>query len=183
MQALSRGDMHLQGWLSNSSDFLRALAVEDPTITNTELSLGEEETEKVLGIHLKAREDLLTFRVNHLDDIEFTPAWLASKVASLFDPKGMAAPVIVKAKIKLRELNTQGLSHSDAISDDDWSWWERWFAMLRQLNAVEIPRCFFPNEEGIVGTEIHGFGDASEEAHAAVVYLRHLFGSGEVVVR
>jgi hypothetical protein len=183
MQALSRGDMHLQGWLSNSSGFLRALAVEDPTITNTELSLGEEETEKVLGIHWKAREDLLTFRVNHLDDIEFTPTGLASKVASLFDPQGMAAPVIVKAKIKLRELNTQGLNHSDAISDDDRSWWERWFDTLRQLNAVEIPRCLFPNEKDIVRTEIHGFGDASEEAHAAVVYLRHLFKNGEVVIR
>ena len=116
MQALSRGDMHLQGWLSNSPDFLRALAVEDPTITNTELSLGEEETEKVLGAHWKALEDTFTIRVNHLNDVELTPAGLASKVASLFDPQGMAAPMIVKAKIQLRELNTQGFGHMDSIT-------------------------------------------------------------------
>jgi hypothetical protein len=91
--------------------------------------------------------------------------------------------MIVKAEIKLRELNTQGLGHVDSISDDDRSWWERWFDILRQLNAVEIPRCLFPNEKDIVRTEIHGFGDASEEAHAAVVYLRHLFKSGKVVIR
>ena len=69
------------------------------------------------------------------------------------------------------------------ISNYDRSWWERWFDILRQLNAVEIPMCLFPNDEDIVRMEIHGFGDASEEAHAAVFYLRHLFKSGEVVIR
>ena len=34
---------------------------------------------------------------------------LLSKVASIYDPLGQAAPALVKAKIELRELGTKGL--------------------------------------------------------------------------
>lgn len=81
------------------------MAVVDPNINYTEVSLGDEETEKVLGVHWKARGDTLTFPMSHLDDVEFTRLGLLSKVGSLFDPQGMVAPMIAMAKHKLRELS------------------------------------------------------------------------------
>ncbi|KAI9553611.1 hypothetical protein GHT06_021533 [Daphnia sinensis] len=44
-----------------------------------------------------------------------------------------------------------------------------------RLNGFEIPRCLFEREDFIIRTELHSFGDASEEAYAAVVYLRNVY--------
>ena len=53
---------------------------------------------------------------------------------------------------------------------------------MQQLRDVEFPRCLFPNEDNIVQTELHTFTDASEEACAAVCYLRHGYEDGSVVI-
>lgn len=50
-RALSEGDMHLQGWLSNSIEFLKAMAVENGPSDDAELSLDSDTTEKVLGVY------------------------------------------------------------------------------------------------------------------------------------
>ena len=118
-----------------------------------------------------------------LDDIAYTRVGIASKVESLFDPQGMAAPLIVKAKIKLRELGTKGLQWNDLVSNEDRDWWEEWFCVLQQLNDIDIPRCLFPDEENIVQSELHAFGDASEEAYARLSYIRNVYSDGRVLVR
>lgn len=101
-RALAEGDMHLQGWFSNSTEFLKDLAVVNVPLDDADLSLDNDTSEKVLWVYWKAREDVLTFRVGNLGDVAYTRIRIAIKVASLFDPQGMTAPIIFKAKIKLR---------------------------------------------------------------------------------
>lgn len=125
---------------------------------------------------------MLTFQVGNLEDVVYTRVGLVSKVASLFDRQGMVAPLVVKAKIKLRELGTRGLQWNDPVNEEDRNWWGNWLS-LQQLDAVEVPRCLFPKEHDIIRTELHGFGDASEEAHAAVIYLRQVYTGGAVIIR
>ena len=54
------------------------------------------------------------------------------------------------------------------------------FSSLAKLN---IPRCYFVREKKPVCRQLHGFGDASEQAIAAVVYLRTVYEAGDVDVR
>lgn len=49
------------------------------------------------------------------------------------------------------------------VADENLSWWKKWFGTLHQLNNIKVPRCLFPNEDHITRSEIHTFGDASEE--------------------
>jgi len=44
---------------------------------------------------------------------------------------------------------------------------------LLKVQCIPVERCYIPNsEENVVSFQIHGFGDSSEVAYAAVVYLR-----------
>ncbi|XP_045028849.1 uncharacterized protein LOC123471498 [Daphnia magna] len=110
-ETLAKGDMHLQGSISNSGAFLKTVAPTSMGVSSnlSELLLSSTDSEKVLGVFWNPKSDTLNFRVSGLDELVYTRAGIASKVASLFHPQGMAAPLIVKAKIKIRELGTKGL--------------------------------------------------------------------------
>ena len=43
---------------------------------------------------------------------------------------------------------------------------------IPRLSNLKIPRCLFREEDDLLMSELHTFCDASEEAFAAVVYLR-----------
>jgi hypothetical protein len=107
---------------------------------------------------------------------------LASKVAGVFDPLGTALPIIIKAKIRLRALGQSGLQWTDVVGEEDASWWFLWFKELQRLNKVAMPHCLFPDRETLESSELHTFCDASEEAYAAVIYIRNVYSSGQVVI-
>ena len=113
---------------------------------------------------------------------EYTRVRLTSKVVTVFDPLGLAAPLIVKAMVCLRELGVKGLRWSDLADVTDRVWW-KWFAIIRELFYVFIERCLFPEEGEIIHSQLHVFGDASEEAYAAVAYIRNTYNSGQVIIR
>ena len=173
--ALQFGDFHLEGWVSNSPEFLKKMKIEnlDP----------EKILVKILGILWDSRKDTLSYRFDALDTVSFTHAGLLSKVASVFDPLGRAAPLTVKAKAKLRELSLRGLKWKEVVTGEERQWWEQWLQKVKELESFESPRCLFPNEENIQETVLVGFGDASEEAFAAAVYLRHFYKDGSIQVR
>jgi hypothetical protein len=118
----------------------------------------------VLGLVWDTLTDSLGFRVENLEEFEFTRAGIASKVASIFDPLGTAAPLIVKAKIRLRSLGMKGVNLLGAVDESDESWWKCWFAVVLQLINTSLDRFLFPEENQIENSQLHTFSDASEEA-------------------
>lgn len=185
MNSLSAADLKLQGWISNSPEFIQEVVKTDRAVTTIPSAhpLTSESTENVLGIIWDTNFDTLGFRVAGSSDAVLTRVSLVSKVAGVFDPLGTASPLVVKAKIRLRALGLKGLDWSDEITGDDEIWWRSWFLALEQLNMLKMPRCLFPEEDQIVDAELHKFCDASEEAYAAVIYLRVHYSNGRVLVR
>lgn len=183
--ALDTGDFHLQGWISNSVDFIQNLEPERLVAVDSSSSvpLCMQDTKKLLGIHYKPGPDLLTFRVRGEEDVEFTRVGILSKVAEHFDPLGHASPMTVKAKIRMQRDGDKYRNWNDELGEDDKNWWIKWFEEMLKLNALETPRCLFPGEENIVKSELHTFCDASEEAYAAMCYTRNVYKDGRVKVR
>ncbi|XP_032782640.2 uncharacterized protein LOC116920627 [Daphnia magna] len=182
---LANGDFHLGSWASNDPAVLTALQSSQDENGNNALTtrdLGSDDVETVLGITWRPTTDMLGFRVKE-KEVTFTRIGLASMVAGQFDPQGTAAPMTVKGKIRLRELGVRGLGWNETVDENDSQWWTKYFDTVQQLRDVEFPRGLFPNEQNIVQSELHTFADASEEACAAVCYIRHSYQDGSVIVR
>jgi hypothetical protein len=184
-RALASGDFYLGGWASNDPAVLDAIQpacrVKEKMDGGAQ-DLGADELETVLGITWRPSSDQLGFRVKEKEVI-FTRVGLASMVAGQFDPQGTAAPMTIKGKIRLRELGVRGLDWTESVNEKDREWWAQYFQTIQQLKDVEFPRCLFEEEEDIVRSELHTFADASEEACAAVCYLRNCYKDGRVIVR
>ena len=175
---LAEGDFHLTNWISNSAAVVAALQPGKEKEPTSACDLASDDVEKLLGAFYEPTVDELTYRVSGEEEVDWTRAGLLSKVASVYDPLGLAAPLMVKAKIKLRELGTKGMAWKDRVTGEDKRWWQRWFRTLTKLNNVRTARNLQQDKMNIVRSELHTFCDASEEAYAAAVYQRNVYKDG-----
>ena len=169
----SSGDFYHTKWMSNSPEVLRVFQAN--LGEGQEVHLTEDKTEKIMGVCWKHFTDTLTFRTITTKDTIYTRRGLLKKIATIFDPLGFAAPLTMRAKIKLKLLNTRGTGWDEKIPSAEEEWWKKWFERVPSLSRLRIPRCLFENENDILDIELYTFGDASEEAFAAVVYLRIIY--------
>ncbi|XP_045026268.1 uncharacterized protein LOC116917407 [Daphnia magna] len=182
-KALAGADLHFQDWISNSAEFVAAMQEEKKPIPQISSLSTDSESTKVLGVVWNTTSDALGFQINRSTEEEYTRLSLTSHVAGIFDPLGLAAPIIIKAKVRLRDLVVKGLKWSDPEEGADRAWWESWFQIVQELAHVSIERCLFPEEDDIVESQLHTFGDASEEAYATVVYIRNQYRCGKIIIR
>ena len=104
-----------------------------------------------------------------------------SQVQSLFDPMGLLAPVLLKAKILLRktwEGNCSKLKWDDPLPSELVKLMVDFFVELHDLEAVEFPRSLFPRENVVGGPELVVFSDGSVLAYGSVAYIRWKVDSG-----
>lgn len=97
---------------------------------------------------------------------------------SIFDPLGILASFMVYIKILLQEIWRIGLSWDEKLPEVQYAKWKKWVQVLPTIENLQVPRQYMNAILTKPGAEIqvHVFVDASEEAFAAVAYLRCKFG-------
>ncbi|XP_055605883.1 uncharacterized protein LOC129754049 [Uranotaenia lowii] len=180
------GGFELRNFLSNSEEVLEELGVTNQLIDKSLLldpgKDREEVSERVLGMIWKPKTDTFTFGTAVPPGIEplITDGTIPTKrqvlrtIMSLYDPLGLVAHFIVHGKIMMQEIWKYGASWDEPIPDELQASWIQWTGLLRKLNEVSVPRCFFPGMKFLSSTELqlHVLVDASEAAFASVAYLR-----------
>uniref|UniRef100_UPI00143B4EC3 uncharacterized protein LOC117162547 n=1 Tax=Bombus vancouverensis nearcticus TaxID=2705178 RepID=UPI00143B4EC3 len=148
-----------------------------PEETNHQHFLGDSQTLKTLGVFWNSSDDSILYSV----EVKPTPSRvtkriISSEIAKIYDPLGLLAPVIVRAKMLLQRIWSSKIDWDESLPIELHTEWERYYAQLPLLNNVRFPRKAII--ESAMEIELHGFCDASEKAYGACVYLRTLTING-----
>ena len=128
--------------------------------------------ERVLSVHWSVELDCFGFSIV-LKDQPLTRRGVLSTVASVYDPLGFLAPLVVGAKKILQEVCQKGISLDDPLPEELRPRWEQWKIDFLRLRGLKIPRCFKPKMTGQGKTyELHNFAGASTFGYGQCSYLR-----------
>ncbi|XP_058817817.1 uncharacterized protein LOC131681123 [Topomyia yanbarensis] len=173
---LASGGFHLRKWASNSVEVLNAIPAADREI-NTTIELNNTRTIKALGIHWQPCSDEFLFSNIPNQIFQPTKRTMLSQIASIFDPLGLLAPIVIKAKLVMQQLWELKMDWDEAPPGELVQVWLTFVQSLSDLNSLQVPR-------RVIGTQaasrvyLHGFSDASERAMGACVYIRTIDNDG-----
>ncbi|XP_047741664.1 uncharacterized protein LOC125179586 [Hyalella azteca] len=181
---LAQGGFNLTGIRSNSRPFLDAFPKTELAQTLKQLDFTKEDLpkEKTLGVLWNADADFFTFAPLQPPGCS-SRRNILSLTASIYDPLGLIAPVIVRGRKIFQESCRLHLDWDQPLPPELRQAWEDWLASLDSLSAYEIPRClkFSVAPRETISTELHTFCDGSETAYGAVCYLRFITFEGAFV--
>ena len=111
---------------------------------------------------------------------QLTRRMILSQVNGIFDPIGLASPLVVNAKILLRKVTNQSAGWDDPVSERDRNDWIKFFHEMFEIERVKFARSTKPMN-AIGQPTLILFSDASEEAFGACAYVRWETTDGKFV--
>ena len=128
---------------------------------------------KLLGLFWNSSNGNLSFCFQPASsEIQLTKRVILSLIAKCYDPLGLLSPIIVNCKLFMQILWQEKLEWDELIPDYLAKQWEFIYDQLIKIKFLSIPRWIGYLSHSKL--EIHGFGDASEQAICANIYFRIL---------
>ena len=189
---LTTANLRLHKVVSNCVSLMKAFPTVDlaKDIRSLDLTQDNLPAQCSLSVFWNLETDAFTYKVP-VPDKPFTRCRVLSVVNSIYDPLGLAAPVLLDGRVLLQRLvamgkkktSTVSLGWDDPLAEELASGWQCWKTALPDLQNVFIPRCFHPLQfSPTTRAEIHAFSDATQTAIGVAVYLRLFNPKGEVCV-
>ena len=179
LDILSQASFHLRKWRSNSTDVLKKIPKELQEILPTQdlVDLQSASYPKALGVAWDSRADTMFTHINLPTSYASTKRGIVSDIARTFDVLGWLSPAILPMKLLYRDLWKEKLDWDSEVQEEHKHRHRIWRDELPILSEVRLPRHYFRHQQP-VSVELHGFADASNEAYAAVIYVRATYPSG-----
>ncbi|XP_078374366.1 uncharacterized protein LOC144657884 [Oculina patagonica] len=168
-----KGGLRLHKFISNDRQVLESVPKSERA-ADAMMDLPSEQLpiDRVLGVQWSVELDSFSFSIV-LKDQPLTRRGVLASVASVYDPLGFLAPLVLRAKKILQEVCKKGVSWDEPLPEEVRPRWERWKRDLLCLKELQIPRCFAPvtmSQERKY--ELHNFADASTFGYGQCSYLR-----------
>ncbi|XP_044751719.1 uncharacterized protein LOC123311714 [Coccinella septempunctata] len=158
---LLKGGFNIRKWKSN-------LTLNDDTSFQDFNS--REDITKILGIKWSPQNDNFQYTIKQTSNRTNTKRQVLSEIASIFDPLGLMAPIVIKAKIIMQDICKTGKKWDEAIPTEIQTAWDKFKEELPIMENLQLPRWFQYNPEQPI--ELHGFCDASQRAYGAAIYTK-----------
>ena len=170
---LKSGGFELAKFMSTSREVIETVPEEEraKSLQNVDLQDSMLPQESALGLKWNVEGDYFTYSVNLLDK-PLTKRGLLSTTASLYDPLGLVAPVLLVPKLIQQNMCRLEMNWDDALTDEGATEFCDWRKKTEALSGLKIPRCFQVGPSTKSDRELHVFCDASEFAYGAAAYLK-----------
>jgi hypothetical protein len=168
------GGFNLTSFSSNSKMVLQNLTSQDLSQKLKEIDLLEDHlpADKALGVVWNPNRDTLSFNIKvSTDYTDITKRSILKQLASIYDPLGLASPVLIPAKRIFQETCNLKLLWDDPLPTNLKLKWIKWREDVNKLSNYEISRSLVECP-GYGNHELHVFCDGSEIGYGAVVYLK-----------
>lgn len=162
-EILANSNLRLHKIASNSPAVMNAFPAEDNVkdLKDFDLEKDTPPIQRSLGLSWNLKTDTFTFRVD-AEEKPFTRRGVLATVNSIFDPLGLAAPVIIQGKFLLRDLTAYTKDWDAPLPTVREAEWEAWKHSLQDLAQFEIPRVYSKvSLSSAERLEIYVFCDAS----------------------
>ena len=174
---MKEGGFNLRKWKINSRIVRQRIS--------EEMKEEDDKSEvKILGLNWDTTSDELRFEfvsvMEYLKSLPPTKRSVLKLSAKLFDPLGLLSRFDVNMKIWFQKLCVDKVNWDDRLEGTMLAKWNHLFKAFSSLAKLNIPRFYFVREKRPVCRQLHGFSDASEQAIAAVAYLRTVYEAGDV---
>ena len=122
---MDNGNIKLQKFASNSGKVMDSLPQEDlaQDLKSMDFESDDIPLERSLGLYWNLEQDSLTFRISD-EDKPYTRRGILSTLNSVYDPLGIAAPVILRGKLILRKLMMKSVDWDEPLSEEYRLEWE-----------------------------------------------------------
>ena len=113
-------------------------------------------------------------------DLEPKKRDVVSLASRIYDPIGILSPVTIQFKVLFQRICELKIGWDDYISGDPLKRWKSLVHGLAQTCPLHISRCILHHAEDKRDAvySLQGFSDASQEAYAAVIYLKVVTSNG-----
>lgn len=171
--ALAPYNFRMVKWASNSKKVLRHFNPEELAPPFKDVMEDKAillPVAKALGMRWDTESDTFRFSYRPKDQPATTAAEVLSQLASVFDALQVVGPHIMAGKLFLQAIQLQkDFNWAKPLTDYQAEWWRRWYADLKVIAGLTIPRWYgFPRN---TPTALHIFADASTAGYGAVMYL------------
>lgn len=172
----------LVGFQSNHPDLLMRLPREHVKEAYVSMDPGESRSliSKVLGMYWDPLLDVFTYKLHTNNMVEKmldethhpSKRELLTTLMKVFDPLGLIAHYLIRAKMILQEVWRDGTSWDEPINSRLLQPWREWVKELQNIEMIKIPRQYAPVNPLESHVQLIIFVDASEAGFAATGYFR-----------
>lgn len=173
--------MNLREWNSNSQELISFIP--------DKFRAHDHRHVKVLGLMWDTHNDHLylksNFNDNNLETVQ-TKRDVLKIIASVYDPCGLAVPILLPAKLFFQRLWKEKVKWDNKLNDNLLIEWQQIASKFAYMSNIHIDRYYAQSlnkykVSNQIEYELHCFTDSSMGAYAAVIYLRSSLRTNNIV--
>ena len=176
-QVLATGSFNLTSINSSSKSVVESFPVEDRFVRSVvhDIPDSSQTSDRALGVIWNTQKDSFGYNVKiSNNNCVLTKRQILQKLASVYDPLGLASPALIPGKKLFQQSCRLQLGWDDLLPVNVCDAWQSWVKSISLLSDYEIPRCLKLNKT-VTMTELNIFADGSETAYGCVAYVRFLY--------
>ncbi|KAL0812118.1 hypothetical protein ABMA28_009496 [Loxostege sticticalis] len=177
IQLFKSGGFDLVKWTSNSLELLEHIP--ESHRQSESISFDDGSSFKILGLRWLPAQDTFVFEISS-PPLICTKRAILSATARLYDVLGLVGPIILFAKLIIKELWLLNLDWDDVPPSRIINLWQQYLHELPQISRIAFPRHIGIDPDSKVS--LVGFSDASESAYGCVIYLHVVNGNMPPIV-